>query len=67
MGEIAEALVVASILVHRNSDDAGMDCVDAILCLLPFFVFDILVPKRMGEEIETNQARPAFEQAAASC
>lgn len=62
MRQRPKSLIVSGILVHRNVDNALEDSVDLILCLLALFVLYVLVPERMGQEVEADVGSSAFKE-----
>jgi hypothetical protein len=43
-------------------DDAEKDGEDFVKGVLTLFIFDVLVPERVGQEVKTNTLSPTVEQ-----
>lgn len=50
----AEPLKVARVLMHRDVYDAEQYGEDPVESVLPLLILDVLVPERVGEEVETH-------------
>jgi hypothetical protein len=48
--------------MHRDVNDAVENGKNLVLCLLPRFVFQVLVPEWMGEEVQADMRCGAFEE-----
>jgi hypothetical protein len=59
--QLPEALKVASILVHRDVDDAVENGKNLVVRLLPRLVFEVLIPEGVGEEVQADVRSGALE------
>ena len=48
--------------MHWNVHNAVEDGKNLVEGFVTFFKFEVLVPKRMGEEVETNAVRSTFKK-----
>lgn len=64
VSKLAELLKVSSILVHWNLDDSAQDRKDLVVLVMRLhsvFEFQVLVPERMGKEVQSNTGGTAFK------
>jgi hypothetical protein len=48
--------------MHGDVDDSAQDGEDSIMCIHALLKFDVLVPKGMGQEVESNASCTSFKK-----